>query len=132
MLPWEKKLAVKDCPFCKLDKTKNRVIFETNNFTFIEHGDAPTRHHCLLFYHGHIIEEYQIDRFMGNEYIHALTKAYEYMREKTGKEPFSFINPAHQRTIQHFHRHFFPGVFKPEEIDMAVRKLYEQYGTQSS
>lgn len=125
---WWEKLHDGKCPFCTYEKLGAKIIFETIHFVFLDNRNSPTLHHSILFPRHHIETEADIDRFAGNEYVHATEKAFEYLKEKTGVYPFVFINPPQQQTATHFHKHFYPGVFNPKEVESALRELYLKHG----
>jgi len=108
-----------DCKFCLLDKSE-KIIYKSTSFIFLESKFPLIKGHCLLISKKHIRKESELSKKQLNEYYTINKKAFNYIKRKYTQEPLIFINPPHQQSVFHFHRHFIPGVFGVNGVQAAL------------
>ena len=113
------------CKFCLIERSE-KIIYETKNFIFLESKFPLIRGHCLLISKKHIRKEDELSKAQLNEAHLINKKAFNYIKRKYVKEPLVFINPPHQQSVFHFHRHFVPGVFGVNGVQAALIKYLKK------
>ncbi len=110
------------CPFCNLNPKENKVIFETENFLFFFDRKPIVEGHAILISKKHLRSEKEIEgEDIQKEYLDVSKKAYDFMEDAYKKAPLILINAPQDQSVQHFHKHFIPGIFGVLGVDEALR-----------
>ena len=109
------------CVFCDLNRKKEKIIFETDNFILLESKLPIVPGHCLLVPKIHISIEVELDIRLAKEYKRASDQAYKYVEKTYEFAPISIVNPPQDQSIKHLHKHFLPGVFGVLGVEKALR-----------
>lgn len=115
-----------ECPFCDPKRFEKDTIFRTDHFILFHDYKPIVPGHSLLIPTFHIRTEFEIPENFRKEYWDANRKANEWIGATYSYEPFVFINPPHQQSVQHLHKHFIPGVFGILGVDKALRKYLQE------
>lgn len=114
-----------NCRFCFLDKSE-KIIYESPSFIFLESKFPLIKGHCLLLSKKHIRKEGELSKRQLVEYHTISNKAFKYIKRKYALEPLVFINPPHQQSVSHFHKHYLPGVFGINGVQDGLKKILEE------
>ncbi len=111
------------CPFCNLDRKKDKFVFETKNFILLQSIKPVINGHCLLIPKRHYLEEVEIPLNLWREYRQCNKKAFEYFKETYQRLPLVFINAVQDLSVNHLHKHFIPGIFGKYGVEQALRNF---------
>ncbi len=114
---------MEQCPFCNPKRFERDVIFSTEHFIFFRDYKPIAPGHSLLIPSFHIRSESEIPDAYHAEYWEVNIKAYEWIGKTYTFDPLVFINPPHQQSVTHLHKHFIPGVFGVLGVDEALREF---------
>lgn len=114
-----------NCVFCQIQRSKEKIVYETDHFIFLQAKFPITKGHYLLITKKHIRTEIDIPKYQLQEYMKLNTKAYSYIHRKF-KTPLLYINAPKDQSIQHFHKHFIPGRFGIHGVQNALIKALKR------
>jgi diadenosine tetraphosphate (Ap4A) HIT family hydrolase len=111
------------CPFCDPKRFEKDLIFKTDHFIFFFSNLPIVPGHALLIPKDHIRDENTIPQKYLIEYWKANQQAYVFITNQYASNPLTFMNPPHQQSVPHLHKHFIPGVFGIHGVDFALRSF---------
>jgi diadenosine tetraphosphate (Ap4A) HIT family hydrolase len=115
-----------NCVFCHIKGTDDKIIFESEDFIFLDSKYPIIKGHCLLISKDHLRSEREFGKQIWASYKEASDRAYAHMSKVNQIAPFIFINAPQDQSIQHFHKHYMPGVFGVLGIEKALKVFVEQ------
>ena|SRR3989344_3856655 len=110
------------CVFCSLDLKREEMISRGDYFIILKSKNPIIEEHLLLIPIRHIRREIDFNQVEALEYAEMCMVAYMHIWKSFGQEPFVFVNPPQQQSVQHLHKHFIPGIFGILGIENALRQ----------
>jgi len=110
----------KECPFCREQKDKQRVVRETKNTFTILSNPYLLKGHCLVVTKKHVEKLSDIPKEMLMELFEEASKVQDLLMEKIGapgcdiRQNYRPFIPNGEIKVSHFHLHVLPRWFEDE------------------
>ena len=105
-----------ECPFCRLDEKKSRILFETEHTLTILSNPALVRGHCLVIPKKHVERLSELSEEELREIFSQLVKVQEILLKKFGgcdlRQNFRPFQKQGRLKVNHLHIHLQPREFK--------------------
>ena len=113
-----------ECPFCEINKERNRIIDETENCLTILSNPALVKAHCLVVPKRHVEKISELSEKEKKDLFNEIEKFQELLLKKFSgcdiNQNYRPFIPQGRLKVNHLHFHLIPREFKDE--------IYEKYG----
>jgi len=111
-----------NCPFCNHKVLNGRILKRNSSFFIMLTNKPITKYHVLIISNEHKRDWSEFNNKMFRDLRDCIKWITKYIKDKTDKDVFYFLNAPSGQSILHYHLHAMPNLFISHQAENGLRE----------